>query len=83
MLSCEFCGISKNTFFTEHLWAIASVLRLRVAQMNKLLRNINPKKTTGVDKTPLKLVKLAANVLSQQSEATNKSLSTGTHVIFL
>ena len=51
--------------------------------MNKLHRNINAKKTTGVDKTPLKLVKLAANVLSQQSEATNKSLSTGTHVIFL
>ena len=25
--SCEFCKISKNTFFTEHLWATASVLR--------------------------------------------------------
>ena len=23
--SCEFCEISKNTFFTEHLWATASV----------------------------------------------------------
>ena len=22
--SCEFCEISKDTFFTEHLWAIAS-----------------------------------------------------------
>ena len=22
---CEFCGISKNSFFTEHLWATASV----------------------------------------------------------
>ena len=22
---CEFCEISKNTFFTEHLWATASV----------------------------------------------------------
>ena len=23
--SCEFCEISKNTFFTEQLWATASV----------------------------------------------------------
>ena len=23
--SCEFCEIYKNTFFTEHLWATASV----------------------------------------------------------
>ena len=24
VLSCEFCQISKNIFFTEHLWATAS-----------------------------------------------------------
>ena len=24
VLSCEFCEISKNTFFTEHLWTTAS-----------------------------------------------------------
>ena len=24
MFSCEFCEISKNIFFTEHLWTIAS-----------------------------------------------------------
>ena len=24
---CEFCDISENTFFTEHLWATASVLK--------------------------------------------------------
>ena len=23
MLSCEFCKISNNTFFTEHIWATA------------------------------------------------------------
>ena len=23
LFSCEFCEISKNTFFTEHLWATA------------------------------------------------------------
>ena len=26
MFSCELCDISKNTFFTEHLWATSSVL---------------------------------------------------------
>ena len=25
VFSCEFCEISKNTFFTEHLWAAASL----------------------------------------------------------
>ena len=25
IFSCEFCVISKNTFFTEHLWTTASV----------------------------------------------------------
>ena len=25
VFSCEFCEISKNTFFTEHHWTIASV----------------------------------------------------------
>ena len=24
VLSCEFCEISKNTFFTEHFWMTAS-----------------------------------------------------------
>ena len=24
MLSCEFCKVFRNTFFTEHLWTIAS-----------------------------------------------------------
>ena len=28
VFSCEFGEISKNTFFTEHLWATASVLRV-------------------------------------------------------
>ena len=26
VFSCEFCKISKNTLFTEHLWVTASVL---------------------------------------------------------
>ena len=28
VFSCEFCEISKNTFFTEHLWTTAYVLEL-------------------------------------------------------
>ena len=28
MFSYEFCGISKNTFFTEHLWTTASEVLL-------------------------------------------------------
>ena len=27
VFSCGFCEISKNTFFTEHLWASASALK--------------------------------------------------------
>ena len=29
--SCEFCKISRNTLFTEHLWAIVSVEHLLTA----------------------------------------------------
>ena len=29
VFSCEFCEISKNTFFTEHLWTTASVFSRR------------------------------------------------------
>ena len=25
VFSCEYCEVSKNTFFTEHLWTTASV----------------------------------------------------------
>ena len=28
VFSCEFCEISNNTFFTEHLWIPASVKRM-------------------------------------------------------
>ena len=27
VFSCEFCEISKNTFFTEHIWVTASILK--------------------------------------------------------
>ena len=33
VFSCEFCEISKNTFFTEHLWTTASSCRSFVAYL--------------------------------------------------
>ena len=41
MFSSEFCEISKNTFFTEHLWETASLLSFNnlwkaAAESNKL-----------------------------------------------
>ena len=40
MFSCEFCEISNNNFFTEHLWVIASkqvTVPMQCLQMAKLL----------------------------------------------
>ena len=31
VLSCEFCEISKNRFFTEHIWVAASEEHLQTA----------------------------------------------------
>ena len=38
MFSCEFCKISNNTFFIEHLWATASVYIFQVIQKGVGLR---------------------------------------------
>ena len=38
MFSCEFCEISKNTFFTEHLWWLLLFLIILL-----LFRKINRK----------------------------------------
>ena len=37
VFSCEFCQISKNTYFTEHLWATAYVTLLNIDQIMKIL----------------------------------------------
>ena len=36
MFSCEFCEISKNTFFTEHIWATASGFYSEKQQFKRL-----------------------------------------------
>ena len=36
VFSCEFCEISKNISFTEHLWATASVLTILIWRKTKL-----------------------------------------------
>ena len=38
MFSCEFCEISKNTFFTEQLWTSGSEQRARSLET---LRDVN------------------------------------------
>ena len=50
VFSCEFCQISKNTFFTEHLWATASILRegrrlkqIEISIISKLHKENNKK----------------------------------------
>ena len=41
VFSCEFCKISKNTFFTEHLWTTTSVFSFsEVATGDVLLKNV-------------------------------------------
>ena len=42
VFSCEFCKISKNTFFTEHLWTTAS----------------NPNISSGSTRTPAGTVQI-------------------------
>ena len=48
VFSCEFCEISKNTFFTEHLWATPSEeqeVSLRVLKNTQII--------THTETTPL------------------------------
>ena len=42
VFSCEFCEVSKNTFFTEHLWATASVImrRQNLSQQSTFLNKL-------------------------------------------
>ena len=51
VLSCEFCQISKNTSFTEHLWTTASILReerrlkpIEISIISKLTKKIIKKR---------------------------------------
>ena len=39
VFSCEFCEISKNTFFTEHVWATASIKSVCMSVMLHIQRN--------------------------------------------
>ena len=45
VFSCEFCEISKNTFFTEHLWATASLHKKRSFPLR--IFSVNVTKSTG------------------------------------
>ena len=46
VFSCEFCEISKNNFFTEHLWVTASIkhtlgLRRLMISMRKYVKKVD------------------------------------------
>ena len=41
-------------------------------EINKIIKQLNPKKATGPDKTPIKIVKLVANIIDSHSENTIK-----------
>ena len=36
----------------------------KIEDINKIIKNINPKKATGPDKIPPKIVRLSANIIS-------------------
>ena len=42
VFSCEFCKLSKNTFFVEHLWATASVFILWINSLKRELQQQTP-----------------------------------------
>ena len=74
VFSCEFCKIFKNTFFTEHFRVTASenlttgsshIPTVSAYHVEKLLRNIVSKKSSGMDKIPPKLMKISAKVFSK------------------
>ena len=47
-----------------------------VVEINKIIKHLNPKKTTGLDKIPVKIVKLAANITdSHLTNIINNNLS--------
>ena len=43
MFSCEFCELSRNTFFSEHVWATASALKLPLFHRNLFLSGFKHK----------------------------------------
>ena len=55
MFFCEFCQISKNTSFTEHLWTTASILRegrrlkpIEISIISKLTKKIIKEKCSYI-----------------------------------
>ena len=48
--SCEFCEISKNTLFTEHLWTTASDLICGVFFIFSIIKNFRHEKSRFVRK---------------------------------
>ena len=47
----------------------------KIEDINKIIKNINPKKATGPDKIPPKIVRLSTNIDSHLMNIINKDLS--------
>ena len=47
----------------------------KVEDINKIIKNINPKKATGPDKIPPKIVRLSANIIDSHLMNINNDLS--------
>ena len=72
MFSCEFCKISKNTFFTEHLWATAFVRSLAKTHYSRPICNSDIAKygflTVSLVKTRSMFMGAMQIVLDERSE---------------
>ena len=64
MFSCEFCQISKNTFFTEHLWATAPIF-IFVNDLSQITRKASRKIDALARATPdMNISKRCASIKS-------------------
>ena len=62
----------QDTFLVKKEFKIKEA---KVEQVNKILRNINPRKATGPDEIPPKIVKMSANIIdSHLTSITNSNL---------
>ena len=48
LFTCEFCEISKNTFFTEHLWATASMIKDNNINLNSQTKFFSSRTSTQI-----------------------------------
>ena len=65
MVSCEFCGFSKNTFFTEHLGTTASIFEALFLVKIFLIKKRLLCKILGLLSVPFQLFRLLSIVATE------------------